>query len=648
MNQSLRQLERELPTKRLRRLPPMNALHFSDRIVCLPIIHGSGDFAIEVRRTLLSQPFDCLAVPLPPSFQANVERAIEFLPMISYVTQEELLPYDTPVWNDSPVDADCDTRPDRIASYVPIDPCQGVIAGLRFAVEERLTRAFVDLETAAFESQAAVFPDPYALKHVTAEKFAAAILPTIPRLTGRQPRQRCQHMARRLRELEQSHEKILFICSLLEWPWIREAYAEEPHAELVNDEVEPTSIYRVDPKTLLFGLGELPFITGLYEKARVELGDDENLSIDGVKSMLLAARDRYRIDLGNRARKITPKLLRIYLQYVRNLTLIERRLSPTLYSLIVAAQQIAGDQFAIALAETAREYPFHWMIPFPTIQLGIDRARFPEGDTIGLKNRLPGQALEWKSCTLKPQPPRQQQRDWLMRWNPYHQCSWPPEDVAIEKFRTHVKDAALNLIGADLARTEKFSTSLKDGLDIRETLRNWHTGNLYVKVLPPARGTLDCVLMIFDSPADPRDYPWRVTWHAEHHDESTLGLFATNYLENLVGPGIGQASYGGAVFLFPPRPIPDIWTNKRFDFTDTLEERLLAAACYHAHERHVALLSDAPPGAVWRQIAKRFGKKLIHVPLSKFSQETIQQLRVFHVLNGQQVRSFAAQFIRKV
>jgi hypothetical protein len=495
-----------------------------------------------------------------------------------------------------------------------------VITALRIALDERIPRAFIDLETARFESYGAILPDPYALKHVSSEKFAAALLPSIPRVKPGQPQDRVVHMAEQLHLLERRYKRILFVCSLMDWPWIREAYKDQVTSEAVDDEVEPTSIYAVKPETLLFGLGELPFITGLYERARAELDEDENLSIDGVKAMLLAARDGYRTELGKRARKITPKLLRLYLQYVRNLTLTERRLSPTLYNLVIAAQQIAGDLFAIAL----------------------------DGEIVTLKNRLPGQAIEWRTCKLKPHPPKPQQHDWLMRWNPHRQCSWPPEDVAIEKFRTHVKDTALNLLGSDLARTEKFSTSLKDGLDIRETLRNWHTGNLYVKVLPPTRGSLDCVVMMFDSPADPRDYPWRVTWHAEHHDESTLALFATNFLDNLVGPGIGQATYGGAVFLFPPRPVSDIWSNPRFDFTDTLEERLLAAACYHANERHIALLSHAPPGSAWRQLAKRFGKKLIHVPLSKFSQETIQQLRVFHVLNGQQIRSFASEFIRKV
>ena len=623
----------------------MNVLQFSDRVTCLPIIHGSGDFAIEVRRVMLTQSFDCLAVPLPPSFQADVERAIGFLPNVSIVTQEEQVPFSVQEWTGESNEHDGDR--DRVFSYVPIDPCQGVITALRIALQERMPCEFVDQETSQFESFGAGLPDPYALKHVSPEKFATALLPSIGRLPEGQPQERAVFMAARLRELEQKYERILFVCSIVDWPWIREAFVERTSPPVEHEPVEETKIYQADPETLLFVLGELPFITGLYELARVDLEADENLSIDGVKAMLLAARDRYKTDLGNRARKITPKLLRIYLQYVRNLTLVERRMTPTLYTLIIAAQQVAGDQFAISLAQTASDYPYHEWIPFPQIRLGVNRGHLPNGDLVRLISRLPGHAIEWRSCRLKPQPPKPQQDEWQMRWNPYHQCSWPPEDVAVERFRTHVKDTALNMLGTDLARSEKFSTSLKDGLDIRETLRNWHTGDLYVKVLPPTRGSLDCVVMMFDSPADPRDYPWRVTWHAEHHDESTLALFATNYLENMVGPGIGQATYGGALFLFPPRPVPDIWSNRRFDFTDTLEERLLAAACFHARERHVALLSHAPPGPAWRRLAKRFGKKLIHVPLGKFSQETVQQLRMFHVLNGQRVRSYAAEFIRK-
>ncbi len=160
-------------------------------------------------------------------------------------------------------------------------------------------------------------------------------------------------------------------------------------------------------------------------------------------------------------------------------------------------------------------------------------------------------------------------------------------------------------------------------------------------------GSLDCVIMLFDSPADPRDYPWRITWHAEHHDESTLAFFATDYHQEMVGPGIALSTYGGGLFLFPPRPIPEVWVDPRFDFTDTLEERLIAAGCYHSREKHVAILSEGVPGPGWRRLAKHYGVKIVHVPLSRFSQATIQQLRMFHVLNGQHIRSYASHFIRK-
>ena len=618
-------------------------LKISPRITVLPVIHGSGDFSIEVRRVMLGQKFDCLAVPLPPSFQHDVERAIEFLPGVTAVLQEESPPGAGESWSE---DSDSDER-ERACSYVPIDPCQAVIASLRIAMQERIPRAFIDLETAQFQVREAVLPDPYALKKVAADKFAAAVLPAIGRLPEGQPLDRAICMASRLRELESRHQSILFVCSIMDWPWVKDAYTSQTQPTAEDEEVEPTGIYAADPKSLVFLLGELPFITGLYERARAQLDDDENLSIDGIKEMLLVARDRYQSEMKARARKITPKLMASYFQYVRNLALVERRMTPDLYTLIVAAQQTAGDQFAICLTETAREYLDTGLLPFETLKTGIDFGQLPGGDVVHLKSRLPGHPVSWRDCRLNPLPPKPDQQQWQMQWDPHRQCSWPAEDVAIERFRTHVKDVALAIMGTDLARSEKFTTSLKDGLDIRETLRNWYDGDLYVKVLPPSRGNCDCVVMLFDSPADPRDYPWRITWHAEHNDESTLALFATDFRSEMVGPGIGLSSYGGALFLFPPRPIHDVWRDSRFDFTDTLEERLVAAACYHARERHVALLSPAPPGLGWKRLAKRFGKKLIHIPMSRFGQETIQQLRMFHVLNGQHIRSYAAHFIRK-
>lgn len=610
----------------------------------LPVIHGSGDFANEVRRFLLQHPCDCLAVPLPPSFQEEVELAIDYLPTPSIVSQRTTS-YEIE-WTPESL-AQGQPEPLERVSYVPIDPCQPVIAAIRVAIGEHIPCEFIDRETVEYHPHSSVLPDPYALKKVSLEQFAAALLPSLYRPSDEPIVANIQTMANRLRELERSYESIVFVCGINDWPWIREAYSEQTVSALADEEVECADTQAISAETLMFLLGELPFITSLYERARQELEDDANLSVDGVKELLIAARDAYRVESRGRGRKITPHLLSTCLKYIRNLTLVDRRLTPDLYNIVIGAKQVAGDNFALHVAEQARQYDFVRETPFEEAQMGIDMLRMPNGDIVQPVSRLPGPPLIWRSCELRPRPDKRKREEWQMRWNPFAQCSWPPEDKKIEDFRTHVADRARAIMGADLAKTEKFTTSLKDGLDIRDTLRNWHTGDLYVKVLPPSRGHLDAVVMLFDSPVDPRDYSWRTTWFAEHQNESTLAFFATNFQQEMVGPGIGVATYGGALFLFPPVAVPDIWTDWRLDFAETLEERILAAACTYAQCPHIALLSQLPPGAGWRRLAKRFKKKWIHIPLGSFGQSTIEQLRTVHVLNGHQVRSYADDFIRK-
>ena len=169
-------------------------LSISPRITALPVIHGSGDCALAVRRIMLEESFDCLAVPLPPSFQADVEAAIQHLPVATAVVQRSSSKYAASEWT-----PDADDEPDDdvelSCSYVPIDPCQGVIAALRIALGEHVPRRFIDLETARFEPYTAVLPDAYALKRVAIERFSAAVLPSVSRPPSGQPARRIAHMA---------------------------------------------------------------------------------------------------------------------------------------------------------------------------------------------------------------------------------------------------------------------------------------------------------------------------------------------------------------------------------------------------------------------------------------------------------------------
>ena len=658
-------------------------LQIGPKITLLPVIHGSGQFALTVRRWLLEQSFDCVAVPLPESFREPVEAGVVELPRPSIVVQSTRSSFEPPSdWadnsdHDSPFDdadfddgefddRDFDDADDVQASYVPIDPCQSVIMSIRAAMGERIPRAYIDLETDPFRPYATVMPDPFAVRHVAPERFAAAVLPSITRPPDSQTRDRIIHMAWRLCELEQRHQRILFVTSVLHWPWIREAYnqftedrqSNASHSESTasltlpeHDDVEPPTRYAVTDRTLMFLFGELPFITGLYERARSELEEDDDLQIDGVKELLIAARDAYRAEFGNRARRVTPLHLSKCLQYIRNLSLIHSRMTPDLITIVTAAQQILGDQYALQVAELANQYLYTVETPeqeeLEQVTLGIDQARLPDGDVVSLVNRLPGPPISWCTLQLKRRPSESEREQWGYKWNPYTHCSYPPEDVKIENFRTRVMERAQAILGNDLARTEKFTTSVKDGIDIRDTLRHWYERQIYVKVVPPSRGALDACVMLFDSPADPRDYPWRTTWFAENKDESTLALFATNYQSEMVGPGIGMGVYGGAMFLYPPIAIPDIWSDERLDYAETLEERLIAAACLHSRGKQIVLLSSLPPGSGWRRLARRHKRQLVHVPLSIFSDEQIQQLRMVHVLSNKEVRSYASDFIRK-
>lgn len=612
------------------------ALRLSSRVEILPIVHASGDMAQEVRERLIAKPYDCLAVPLPECFAVPVEAAIEALPTVSVVMLRE-------------------EHPDEAsASYVPIDPCQPVVMGIRVAMGEEIDRAYIDRDVAVYEPDPIHAPDPYILKTVSIGAYAAAALPALPPPpAGGQREARIAWMAFRLHELELDYEAVLCLCPVQDWPHLREAY-QERRAYRCSEIVSGTpDIVGAADRSLYFVLGELPFITGLYEQRRAELRSDRHLAIDGVKELLLETRRRWMAERQSEHGWMTPQRLQIFLQYVRNLALLDRRLTPDLYSLVTAAKQIGGDQFAVTLIETAKDYPFQNSEPESwrpgsdrTATFGIGQAEFPDGTMLRMKSRLPGPPLLWRTLHLRPTATPVKRRDWAQRWNPLRQCSWPPEDSRIESFNLHVREQAKALIGADLARIEKFTTSVKDGIDLRETLRHWHKKEIYVKEIPPARGSIEVVVFLFETPADPGKYSWQATWFAEHAEESTLCFYATPFKDSLIGPGIGQSVYGGAMFLFPPRPIPDVWTDPRLAFLETLEERLLAGALLHSQERHVALVSPIRPPARWRLLARRFRKQFIPIPLSRFSSQTVDRLRRFHVLNGHEVRSYATRFIQ--
>jgi len=675
----------------------MSVFRFDDWLELVPVVHGSASYASELRRWLLDHPCDALAVPLPSAWKEPVLRGIERLPAVSMVVQVVIdgeVPANSEeeeVGSDEEEDASWleDASESKVeptllphATYVPIDPCQAVISALRFAVSERLPIEWIDPDSPRFEWESLAFPDPYALERTTLDRFCSAMLPALPPPTTASQHQRIVSIAAAILELRGRYQHVIALCHLQEWPWVRAAmrrmlaieggdktpqspgnpsrsdtrtHSSQASQSIDQHSVEENSVeegseianFSIDPRSHLFVHGELPFITGLYERARHTLETEEVWTVEGLKELFVAARSSYRQDLGNRARQITPLLISQCLKYIRNQTLLECRMTPSFYTIVRSAQQMMGDAYAVHLVSSAKDYAFDEALEWSPIKMGIDRAEVPGFGLVSMVSRLPGDPMEWRTLELNRPPKKLEKKKWSSRWNPYQQCSWPEEDQRIESFRHRIIERARSVLGADLARTEKFTTSMMDGLDLRETLRHWYDGSLHVKITPPSIGHLDATIMIFDPNPDPREYSWRSTWFAEHADESTLAFYATPFTKEMLGPGVAASTYGGAMFLYPPRPIEDIWSDPRLDFTDTLEQRLVAGACMHAQSRHVALLSPVGPGMALKKIAKRFSRRLIHVPLSHFADSVVQQLRLFHVLNGKHVRSYAAHFIRK-
>ena len=323
-----------------------SVFRLSPRIELFPLLHGSGDVAQEVRERLTDRRFDCLAVPLPPSFEHPLEEAVLDLPTISVIVQPER-----------------DQEGAVTVNYVPVDPCQAVVMGIRVAMGEGIPRAYIDRETAVVEPVPFVSPDAYALKRLSYATFAAAMVPTLtPPAEGSQQQARIAWMAFQLHQLEMEYEQILCLCHFADWPWIRQAYQQRTDYQIPALDFGRPERYLVEPASLYFVLGELPFLTELYERRRATVHSDRHLSIDGIKELLLETRTRWQTGHDAEGQTVptwvTPQLLQAYLQYVRNHALLDRRLTPDLYTLVLAAKQMAGDDFAVRLLETAKSYSY--------------------------------------------------------------------------------------------------------------------------------------------------------------------------------------------------------------------------------------------------------------------------------------------------
>jgi len=236
--------------------------------------------------------------------------------------------------------------------------------------------------------------------------------------------------------------------------------------------------------------------------------------------------------------------------------------------------------------------------------------------------------------------------DWTREFDDAYLCSYPPEDIIIEGYGAYLKKKAISILSEERARVEPFTNSLLDGIDVKETIRNWHhEKKIFVRENIHVGGGAGSVVVIFDEDRNDDRYPWKMTWLGEHHQESDMAFYATNMTGRIVGPGISRCEYGGFMLTAPPLRLYDVWTDPFYAQARSKSEVLLMAAIEYSVERHVVYVAAAPPRAWFRSFASRLNRKIVYIPIGALSPTSLKKLRVFHVLSGRHVRDIAKDYI---
>lgn len=593
-------------------------------LALLPVRHGGLPFA-EAAREALPGRFRRVLLDLPSFCREEFVECVELLPELHAAT-----------WLQG-----------GRRWILPADPCDAATTACRAALMERLEIEFLDDEGAPGTEDDPILPDPAAIESVGVQDYAGICLPWLATLSTPGLEARGRRIAARVRALPPKPSLLVLRLALVPafLRAIASTSAERPEAETLEEEDQATRVERLplEPRHALFALGEWPWIAQEAERIRSDPFGRIPSQSEWVGRLYLYARDRF---LSRRkAARVPASSLKNAVRFARRLARQDHRTVPSLWDAVIAAKACVGDGFAAVALEAAA---FHGIEPADRDRLRLGRFRARTADDVARpwSHRLLPRPAAWATLRLRRDPDPEEASRWIRQWRTNSMCSHVPEDVAIERFNQEIRSRARASNPSGQPRSRPFESSLLDGLDLRETVRNAWRRELWVKEIPARSLKMDAVVIVFDDERDV-EYPHRGTWYAEHKDESTLLFYATDPGLDPVGPGILRCRYGGLALLFPPRNVPDAFRMRPAPLgAADCAETLLAGACLFSRQHAVVHVGWDKPSLAMQDIAREAGKRLVHVPLSGFSASTVERLRTFHVLDGKNVRGWADRFIQ--
>jgi hypothetical protein len=588
----------------------------------LPVAPGRLEFAAEVRQRLLELRPRVVAVELPWMLESAIRKAIRRLPEIT------VLLYGDP------------EEDQERAIILPVEPADPFIEAVRTAEEMGAEVLFIDPHLAHRESALVSLPDSYALRSCSYERYCELAL---RRYQNWAPAH-ALGMAWRLQGTDPT-ARTAVVLSYASLAGVQAALCvpqEEPPAPKFRE----LTLLNPHPECLAEILLEYPALQHRWELWRTQLEDDwrklEELDRVRVQIALLRQAERaYEKHTGDTVAAWQRLLLA---RYARNLAITAGELVCGLFDLTLAARSIVDDNYAWEVWEAANAYePQSPDSNLETVRLSAEEV-WLHNRRLRLRRRLPSFKKRPRPSALKRRKKETRPGEWAEQLGGTSICSYPPEDIVIENYGRFLKRKAKTVLSEERERVYPFTVSLADGVDIRETIRNWHEGRIYVRHQERISGEVGAVIVIFDEDRDNR-YPYLTTWLGEHQNESDMAFYSTPPFENLVGPGIGRAEYGGFLMTLPPRRMFDVWSDPDYDFAETKAERLLLAGLDYSLEKIVVYVAKKPPRSIFRSLAARLGQRILFIPIGQLSPDKLKKIRVVHVLDSHARRQQAQEYI---
>ena len=599
-----------------------------------PVVPGRMEFAVAVRQALLADRPTVVAVELPSECERGLLRAVERLPQISALMYPHRPEAGLPA-------SDEDDAVTYQMLYVPVEPCDPFIEAVRTAREIGAAVVFIEPSLGDRPHVAGAYPDTYAVRRIGLQAYLNAYrLQAQPR--NEDLERHAASMAWRLQGADPFAATMVVLSLNMLHPVldaIQIPQDETPQRLSAN----LVQVVNPDPECLAEICSETPYLQNRYEQWRIDRSED--ILIDRQRANFDLLREAEALYTKNTGDTMSHWQRRLMAKYTRNLARIQGDLVAGLFDLTVAARGIVDDNFGWEVWELANRYPHQQIAPdMQTVKISGEWV-WMDTRRIRLRRRLPRPKQKLMPPGLKARKKEKTKGEWKHDLDGDSICSYPPEDIHIEDYGRFLKQKAQSLLSEERLRVQPFTTSLLDGIDLRETLRNWYRGKIYVREANKIAGAVGALVVVFDD--DDRDdrYTYLATWQGEHQNESDMAFYATDPTAHVVGPGIGRAEYGGFLMTLPPRRMSYVWSDPDYAFAESKPETLLMAALDYSVEKHVVYVARKPPRSVFRSMAARLNRSIIYLPIGALSAEKLKRLRVVHILDSHARRDEAKDFI---